>query len=389
MMNMKSLYIAVFTFLLIIYAVITVKEQFYSSGQIDEPEHTAADTEQKDKWSLTEWYEAFPEEKEKAVLFQNLVQSDGVYETFSDAEIVKIAVAVPGIQKSDYWERNVTAFEARLKEINLPYSLKRYFCRPGEIQVQYRQLKKIMESDYDYLITTLDEFSDIKMIERIITTGKTEVILQNITTPLRRFANRQPFLYTGFDHEMGALLLADEYNRRFPEGGDWILLLYTDGLVSEQRGGAFRRVMEKNSAMSLKSVYLTEGKREKAKQAVLSAVNEYGSIDFIYSCATDVTVGAIEALESMNLTDSVFVNGWGGGSLELDLIQKERLNITVMRMNDDAAVAMAEAIRMDLKGEKNKVPLVYSGKFEIVDLSKKESIEQLKIRAFRYSEMVK
>lgn len=342
-------------------------------------------SEPKDKWSLSEWLEAFPEEIEKTNEFQKLVQMAGQPETFSTADTVNIAVVFPGIQESDYWERSVVALEARLLEIELPYILDRYFSKPGETEVQRDQIKEVIESEYEYLITTLDESSDMKTIERIITTGKTKVILQNITTPLRRFTNHQPFLYTGFDHEVGAALLADEYCKKFPNGGNWILLLFTDGLVSEQRGGGFRRALENCKGMDLHSAYLTEGRREKSKDAVLNAFSGGDSIDFIYSCATDVTVGALEALESMGKSDSVFLNGWGGGSLELELIQDGKLDITVMRMNDDAAVAMAEAIKLDIVGNGNMVPLVYSGKFEIVDQSNSEKIEALKNQAFRYS----
>lgn len=56
-----------------------------------------------------------------------------------------------------------------------------------------------------------------------------------------------------------------------------------------------------------------------------------------------------------------------------------------MRMNDDTGVAMAEAIKMDL--EDKPVPTVYSGDFEIVtSQDSEERIQELKLRAFRYSD---
>ena len=42
------------------------------------------------------------------------------------------------------------------------------------------------------------------------------------------------------------------------------------------------------------------------------------------------------------------INGWGGGSAELEAIERGDLDVTVMRMNDDTGIAMAEAIKWDL-----------------------------------------
>ncbi|MCO4789370.1 ABC transporter substrate-binding protein, partial [Vibrio cholerae] len=73
------------------------------------------------------------------------------------------------------------------------------------------------------------------------------------------------------------------------------------------------------------------------------------------------------------------------GSAELEALAKGELDVTVMRMNDDTGVAMAEAIKWDLEGK--AVPLVYSGDFEVV--TKQDSaarISELKARAFRYSD---
>lgn len=75
----------------------------------------------------------------------------------------------------------------------------------------------------------------------------------------------------------------------------------------------------------------------------------------------------------------------GGGSAELEALQDGRLAVTVMRMNDDTGIAMAEAIKRDLAGL--PVPLVYSGEFELVTQNTTtEHIERLKQRAFRYSD---
>ncbi len=80
----------------------------------------------------------------------------------------------------------------------------------------------------------------------------------------------------------------------------------------------------------------------------------------------------------------VKVNGWGGGSAELDALQHGELDVTVMRMNDDTGVAIAEAIGQDL--QQLEVPTVYSGEFALIQKGiTPAELAKLKARAFRYS----
>ncbi|MGB1320617.1 MAG: ABC transporter substrate-binding protein, partial [Vibrio gallaecicus] len=65
-------------------------------------------------------------------------------------------------------------------------------------------------------------------------------------------------------------------------------------------------------------------------------------------------------------------------------LEKGELDVTVMRMNDDTGIAMAEGIKWDLEGY--TVPTVYSGDFAIVTKNDSpERVSRLKARAFRYS----
>lgn len=349
----------------------------------------SSNTEHNDYWSYLEWKESFPEQNTLIEAFDSLIQERGKREFIPGNKLVKIAIVYPAVQKSDYWIRNVNAFEIRLEELGIDFQIEKYFSKPGEIHLQHDQILSVVNSDYDYLITSVDEFADLNLIERILAEGKIKVILQNITTPLKRFGNKQPLLYAGFDHEQGSVLLAQRIKERFPDKLNWILLLFTDGIVSKQRGGAFQKEMNENA--NLLSIYKTEGNREKAKMAVLDALDSYENIDFFYSCATDVTLGALDALKEKQLSNKYILNGWGGGNLELELIINNDLDLTVMRMNDDTGIAMAEAIRLDLQDKADLIPVVYSGRFILIDktLNRQEelikNIENLKFNAFRYS----
>ncbi|OXX72331.1 ABC transporter substrate-binding protein, partial [Vibrio sp. V03_P4A6T147] len=121
-----------------------------------------------------------------------------------------------------------------------------------------------------------------------------------------------------------------------------------------------------------------------AFDATLRILKQTPDINFIYACSTDVALGAMDALQQQNRED-ITLNGWGGGEAELDALQNSTLDVTIMRVNDDAGVAMAEAIKWDLEGK--PVPTVYSGDFELVTKEVSSAyIEKLKKRAFRYSD---
>lgn len=337
----------------------------------------------KEVWSYLEWQEKFPKEKDLITAFHQRIQNKAV--PYKEKNKIKIAIVYPTNQASDYWRRNVMAFKKRLQEIGLSFEIKEYESAPGETQLQQKQLSEALNSNIDYLITTIDESVDLGIIGKALKKHEVKIIIQNLTTPLKRFGKQQPLLYTGFDHELGSVQLADHFAQKFPQGANWILLLFTDGIVSQQRGETFVREISKHKNMNLLSIYKTEGKREISKQATLNAIKQFQKIDFIYSCATDVSLGAIDALNEKNMKQNIYINGWGGGSSELSLLEKNMLDLTVMRMNDDAAVSMAEAINLDIQGRKSEIPVVYSGSFEIVEAKNTTQINLLKAKAFRYS----
>ncbi|RXK02319.1 sugar ABC transporter substrate-binding protein [Arcobacter sp. CECT 8989] len=300
---------------------------------------------------------------------------------------IKVVLVYPANQISDYWRKSKISFEKRLKELNIDYELIEFFSKPAvEIKEQSKHLMKALKLNPDYLIFTLDANKHKKFIERIISKKKTKLILQNITTPIKAWGERQPFIYVGFDHYKGSKLLADYYIKQTNGKGNYAVLYGSKGYVSFMRGNKFIDYIRKNSELKVIHEYYTDVNKEKAKNATLDLLNRDSNIKFIYACTTDIAMGAIEALREKNLLGKIKVNGWGGGSSELEAIEKGELDITVMRMNDDNGVAMAEAIKFDISNQSYKVPTIYSGEFALVDKNiDKTELENLKNIAFRYT----
>ena len=347
-----------------------------------------ADKFLKEYWLLDEFLDLQPEQRALSSTFARVVKDPGIATTARPSEPKKIVMVYPGLQASDYWRRSVSSFRARMQEIGLNFVLEDHFTKPGTgIRQQSLLIGKAMAGTPDYLVFTLDAVRHRGMVERMMAEGRTKVILQNITTPIRAFGKFQPFLYVGFDHGVGAKMLANRYKSDIRNAGRYAIFYGPKGYVSKMRGGVFKQEMSDRPEIKLVASYYVNFDRERSYKAAMELLAEQGDLDFIYACSTDIALGIIDALKETGRLGSVMVNGWGGGESELEAIEAGELDFTVMRMNDDNGVAMAEAIRLDVEKGATGVPTVYSGEFKLVDKKiSKEDLIELRKNAFRYSE---
>lgn len=338
-------------------------------------------------WLVEEFEKNNPKQKILSHDFNNLVQNSSVPLGVKQNKVIKIAIVYPGIQASDYWRRSKDSFAKRLNELNIQYELTDHFTKPAvAIKEQAKHLLKAINNDTDYLVFALDAFKHLRFVERILSKKKPKLILQNITTPVKIWGEKQPFLYVGFDHVIGSKLLADYYLQEVGKEGNYAVLYGSNGYVSSMRGDEFIHYMNQKSDLKLKESYYTNFNKEKSMNATNEILDNNKNLDFIYACSTDIALGVIEVLKKRDLIGKIKVNGWGGGSSELKAIEKNQLDVTVMRMNDDNGVAMAEAIKLDLEGKTKKVPQVYSGDFKLVKKGvDKKTLKEFKNRAFRYT----
>ncbi|CAK4075766.1 autoinducer 2-binding periplasmic protein LuxP [Vibrio sp. 16] len=337
-------------------------------------------------WQYDSYLEQHPAQKQLTDALSDAVRDYPVPVSLTQSKPISISVVYPGQQVSDYWSRNIKAFETRLEKLGIRYSINQVFTRPNvDVRQQSLSLLEAIQNNTDYLIFTLDTTRHRKFIEHVMSSTDTKLILQNITTPVRAWDNHQPFLYVGFDHLHGARLLEEYYKSTVKKDSRYSVLYFSEGYVSYARGDTFIEEMSHHDSYKLSSSFYTEATRESGYKTALQALSSDKDLSFIYACSTDVALGAADALKELNRTD-ILLNGWGGGTAELDAIAKGELDVTVMRMNDDTGIAMAEAIKWDIEGK--QVPVVYSGDFELV--TKQDSpikIEKLKQRAFRYSDL--
>lgn len=337
-------------------------------------------------FTVSEYVSHHPAQARLAANFNALVSSPAHRISLDKNKEVRIAVIYPGKQVSDYWRRSVDSFKMRMAESGIAFIVDEYYSTPGDEQkVQERQIRQALKNDPDYLVFTLDVFRHKRIIDDIVSSGRPKIILQNITTPLRDWEGRQPFMYVGFDHTIGARLLADYFIDKTGGSGTYGMLYFTHGYVSTMRGDIFNTYVSQRSQLREIDTAFTNGKEDVAEKAAARMIKHKG-IKFLYACATDTALGAVRAIKAAGLSGKVLINGWGGGSAELDAILAGDLDVTVMRMNDDNGVAMAEGIRLDMEGKGDSVPLIYSGEMVLVEKGiSRADLEALEKKAFRYS----
>lgn len=340
-----------------------------------------------DFWTLYEFNQLNQKQKKNHAAFAERVREAAV-PVERTAEPVRIVVIYPGQQVSDYWRRSLVSFEARLEELRLPYEINSFFSGSSSfVDNQASLISEALKNDPDYLVFTLDALRHRPIVERLIARGRPKILLQNITTPVKAWRDKQPFLYVGFDHLTGTDLLIHYYNQRIGEKKPFAILFGPRGYVSRARGNTFLQAYSDPVITNLRASYYVGYDREKAFNAATEILQLNPDLEFIYSGSTDIALGAVKAIQHQGRGQDVLTNGWGGGTVELDAIIAGQLDVTVMRMNDDNGVAMAEAIALDAVGKGDQVPVVYSGDFELVtSRDSAERIRNLKNRAFRYSQ---
>ena len=300
----------------------------------------------------------------------------------------RVAVIYPALQSSDYWRRSLLSFEQRLKGIGLTYELKTFLSRPSiDAPLQSQQLSEALQWNPDYLVFTLETVRQRRLIEQILAKGHPKLILQNITTPLTNWQSHRPFLYVGFDHAQGTRLLSDWMLKKVNYKADYLMLYFSPGYISEMRGDTFAAEAARHEGVQQVAQYFTNGDRTKAYKATHRALEKHPSINMIYANSTDIALGALDALGEKGLEDKVLLNGWGGGSNELNVLSQGKLDVTVMRMNDDNGIAMAEAIKLDLDGKADQVPHIFAGDIRLLHSgTSTQEVSELKREAFRLSD---
>jgi autoinducer 2-binding periplasmic protein LuxP len=309
---------------------------------------------------------------------------------------ITIAMVFPSLDLSDAWARGHAGLVGRLEEIDVPYRLDTFGSDHADHARQLGHLETVLARGYDYVIVGPTELLvQMSMLEEIIAAPGIELIVWNYTTPLRDWgtdrapAGGQPLAYVGFSHAEGAHVLGEYFVERLQQevvGTPRVAHIRgIPGITDDQRSGIAKEYFVDAGFEIVHETYANWA-RDLGYNATLDIVGAYPDVDHLHIVSTAMAIGAVEALDEMGRSGEILINGWGGGAEEQVHLLEGNLHATVMRMQDDWGVALAEIIKFHLEGRTPEVPLAVSGEMQLVDDTFTQAdIDAILEYAFRYS----
>lgn len=327
--------------------------------------------------------------------FRDAVSAAAVPLSVEVSDPISIALVFPSLDLSDAWARGHAGLVGRLDELDVPYRLDTFGTSHDDHSLQLAHLETTMARGYDYVIVGPTELLvQMSMLEEMIEAGM-GVIVWNYTTPLQEWGEArypvggQPLAYVGFSHAEGGHILGEyfvERLRREVDGTPKVAHLRgIPGITDDQRSGVPMQHFRDAGFEIVHETYANWA-RDQGYAATLNIVGAYPDVDHIHIVSTAMAIGAVEALDEVGRAGEILLNGWGGGSEEQLHLLEGNLHATVMRMQDDWGVALAEIIKYDLEGRIDEVPLAVSGGMQLVDdTATQADIDAILEYAFRYS----
>jgi autoinducer 2-binding periplasmic protein LuxP len=353
-----------------------------------------ADEHDDDDNAYWEHYEVPGYDEEVYEAFREVVRADAVPISV-DVDEITIALVFPALDLSDAWARGHAGLVGRLDELEIPYQLDTFGGDHDDHTLQLSHLETVLARGYDYAIVGPTEILvQMSILEELIESG-TQVIVWNYTTPLRDWGEArfpeggQPLGYVGFSHADGAHVLGQYFVERLLEGVDGTPRVAhirgIPGITDDQRSGIAKQYFEEAGFEIVHETY-ANWDRTQGYNATLDIVGAYPDVDHIHIVSTAMAIGAVEALDELGRAGEILINGWGGGSEEQIHMLDGNLHATVMRMQDDWGVALAEMIKFHLEDRVDEIPLAFSGENQLVDDTfTREDIDEILDYAFRYS----
>jgi len=324
----------------------------------------------------------------KLEALQAVVGSEGVPYSGTLDDPIQIALIYPSADTSDFWARNYLALTKRLEELGIKYETTEFASRQIEHSLQSTYANQVaQDSDlYDYVIFGPSELAiQADNIDKLAGSDGFGTYVWAFHTPLKDLEN-QPDVWFDFSSAAGALVMCDYMLERLGNDVTMALNRGIPGITDNQRSGDFKACVEEKGNWNTIYEHYGEYQREGGYEGTSFILQSYPEATVIHNANTAMAMGSVEAQIAAGKEKEVFSTGWGGTGLELDAIRRGELNATPMRMGDDVGAATAEAIKADLEGRGEELPLVFLGRITVAhDQMEDAELDQLQEEAFRFS----
>ena len=293
------------------------------------------------------FYQLMPRQGPLAEQFTTIVNSPPNPMRVSQKRAVRIALLLFGDVNSLENKSILVTFRKRMRELNIDYRLDTYsdsFESDGDLSAYF----KMVDAQPDYIVMTKLGSVQRRFIERFLLSGKPKVILYDFATPLTHWVNHPPLMYIGFDQKKATSMLASFLERQLPEDITISALVLPTGYLGHMRCDLFLDEMEKYHRKVDRILTVSDDKNS-AYQAAVELLKK-NPPDFIFSCTQNISEGVVMALNKTDSGSKIQTNAWGVSENGLADLESRKLKASVLFMEDDLSIAVAEAIKLDLEG---------------------------------------
>ena len=324
----------------------------------------------------------------KLEALQAVVGSDAVPFSGTLDNPIQIALIYPSADTSDFWARNYLAMTKRLDQLGIAYETTEFASRQVEHSLQATYASGVdQDADlYDYVIFGPSELAiQGDNIDKLAGNDGFATYVWAFHTPLKYLEN-QPDVWFDFSSAAGALTMCDYMLDRLGNNVTMALNRGIPGITDNQRSGDFKACVEEKGNWNTVYEHYGEYQTEGGFEGTSLIMQAYPEATVIHNANTAMAMGSVEAQMAMGKEKEIFSTGWGGTGLELGAIRRGELNATPMRMGDDVGAATAEAIKADLEGRAEDLPLVFLGRITVAhDQMSADELNALETEAFRFS----
>lgn len=324
----------------------------------------------------------------KLEALQAVVGGDAVRFSGTLENPVKIAMIYPSADTSDFWARNFLAMTKRLDQLGIVYETTEFASRQVEHSLQATYASQVdQDADlYDYVVFGPSELAiQGDNIEKLAGNDGFSTYVWAFHTPLKYLEN-QPDVWFDFSSAAGALTMCDYMLTRLGNDVTMAMNRGIPGITDNQRSGDFKACVEEKGNWNTVYEHYGEYQTEGGFEGTSLIIQAYPEAKVIHNANTSMALGSVEAQLAAGKEKEIFSTGWGGTDLELAAIRRGELNATPMRMGDDVGAATAEAIKADLEGRADDLPLVFLGRITVAhDQMSADELNALETEAFRFS----
>ncbi|MEN3187028.1 MAG: substrate-binding domain-containing protein [Atribacterota bacterium] len=300
---------------------------------------------------------------------------------------VRIGFVTPSFDISDAWERWYWSMYLRLEEAGVPFEVTlQATSRHDAHDEQLAQVESLIAAGVDFIVLGPTELDAQRVAINKVHEAGIPLIILNFCRPLE--GDDKTLMYVAFDHEFGGYLTGVHIAKVTGGKGKLAGLRMIPGTLDDQRWGGAMAVIKQTDIEVVYETY-AEANRQKAYEATMDIMTAHPDLNVIYATSTAMAIGAVAALETLGRLD-VAVYGFGGTADEIDAMLKGKQMGSVFRFQDDAGVAVAEAIQRYLEGKKDSIPQSYMGDMVMTDKTlSRDQFKELVERGFRYSKTKK